>query len=776
MTSARALALTRREWPLAAVLGLAAFLRLFLLNYGEYQWDDDGIWSLAFNAVRQHVLPAKGINSTIGTGNGPFQVYLMMPFAALWHAPLAGMIGVALLNVAAVYFTYRLVREHFTRRAALIAAALFAVNSWAVVYSRHLAVQGMLIPFQVLFFWSAARWLARGRTADLVLAFLWLAIATQTYIDGLLHLGSMAVVLALGWRRLRLLPLLAGGAVWAAISARYLVEVIVGEWQFIQPSLNGPTIVDGASIWLALVQALHTGFATLAPQTQPALAPAGGVEWALGALEIGLYLAGIGWAVLHLTRLARAGKSADARVVGLLLAWLLFPIAIYIRHQDILSWRHLALTIPLPAIFTGLLLDRLWPRLGAPLLAALGVNSLGLAGVFFSTIPNCVSNNVYALPYRQTFDLAGSIEATARASGASRIYVYGQPSLGPVLGSILARDGLDAPWTNTADASSLAIPAPGSPPAVYVTLDDASNTAQTLRTAFAGQQRLEQAVPCEGMTVREYVLGADDLRPALGPLLPVSLDLHAPVGLTIERLNAGRRLTAGQPLDVAFEWSWTGGQRPAAPVTLFAHLVDGSGRQVAGDDRSLGKPSDWTAGQETVEWQRLTLPADLPPGAYSLQIGLYGDRNERLTLSDGSGKPIGANASWGPLVAPAPASQQPAGLTPVSVDFGGQIDLIGYQASSDGVTLAWRAVSPPESDYTVFVHVVDGSGTLVAQADSQPVDGSFPTGTWRPGESIVDRHKLSLPAGSYRLQVGLYDLATLQRLPGGPLDVPLNVP
>ena len=61
-----------RRWqqylPLLGVLALGAFLRLFLLNYGEYQWDDDGIWSLAWNAVRQHALPAKGINSTIGTG------------------------------------------------------------------------------------------------------------------------------------------------------------------------------------------------------------------------------------------------------------------------------------------------------------------------------------------------------------------------------------------------------------------------------------------------------------------------------------------------------------------------------------------------------------------------------------------------------------------------------------------------------------------------------------------------------------------------------------
>ncbi|HLY66082.1 MAG TPA: glycosyltransferase family 39 protein, partial [Chloroflexota bacterium] len=157
-----------------ATVILAAVLRLFWLQYGEYQWDDDSIWSAAASAVAHHQLPNQGIASTIGVPNGPFQVYLMMPLAAITHAPLAGMILIALLNTAAVYFLYRFVAEFFGQRPALIAALLFAVSSWAVIYSRHLAVQGMLIPFQVLFFWSLARWLAYGRGRDLVLAFLWL--------------------------------------------------------------------------------------------------------------------------------------------------------------------------------------------------------------------------------------------------------------------------------------------------------------------------------------------------------------------------------------------------------------------------------------------------------------------------------------------------------------------------------------------------------------------------------------------------------------------------
>jgi len=36
------------------------------------------------------------------------------------------------------------------------------------------------------------------------------------------------------------------------------------------------------------------------------------------------------------------------------------------------------------------------------------------------------------------------------------------------------------------------------------------------------------------------------------------------------------------------------------------------------------------------------------------------------------------------------------------------------------------AVSVLDQDYTVFVHLLDSSGKLIAQADSQPRSGTYP--------------------------------------------------
>ncbi len=86
----------------------------------------------------------------------------------------------------------------------------------------------------------------------------------------------------------------------------------------------------------------------------------------------------------------------------------------------------------------------------------------------------------------------------------------------------------------------------------------------------------------------------------------------------------------------------------------------------------------------------------------------------------------------------------------------------------DLVTLLWRAESPLPVSYLVFVHLVAPDGRLIAQSDSEPMDGVRPTSSWRTGEYIEDRHALSWHVKEYRgeaaVRVGIYDLRTGARL------------
>ena len=84
------------------------------------------------------------------------------------------------------------------------------------------------------------------------------------------------------------------------------------------------------------------------------------------------------------------------------------------------------------------------------------------------------------------------------------------------------------------------------------------------------------------------------------------------------------------------------------------------------------------------------------------------------------------------------------------------------------LTLFWRAVKSPDERLKVFVHLLDGNGTLVAQNDAEPVGNFRPTDGWEPGEQLVDRYGVllprDLPPGDYALRVGMYRFSG-ERLP-----------
>jgi len=81
--------------------------------------------------------------------------------------------------------------------------------------------------------------------------------------------------------------------------------------------------------------------------------------------------------------------------------------------------------------------------------------------------------------------------------------------------------------------------------------------------------------------------------------------------------------------------------------------------------------------------------------------------------------------------------------------------------------LFWRAEEEIEADYTVFVHLTRDDAIL-AQDDSPPAGGYYPTSLWRVGDIVDDEHTLALPEpydpGRHRLIVGFYQLETLRRL------------
>jgi hypothetical protein len=101
------------------------------------------------------------------------------------------------------------------------------------------------------------------------------------------------------------------------------------------------------------------------------------------------------------------------------------------------------------------------------------------------------------------------------------------------------------------------------------------------------------------------------------------------------------------------------------------------------------------------------------------------------------------------------------------------------RGGSVNVTLEWQGLQTITEDYTVFVQLVGPDGMLHGQVDFYPVKGTLATSHWTPGQVIRDPYTVVVPAdappGDYTVHVGMYLLATLERLPvlnadGTPMD------
>ena len=113
----------------------------------------------------------------------------------------------------------------------------------------------------------------------------------------------------------------------------------------------------------------------------------------------------------------------------------------------------------------------------------------------------------------------------------------------------------------------------------------------------------------------------------------------------------------------------------------------------------------------------------------------------------------------------------------VDVSYDDKIMLIACQLSEPVIVpgrpvtldLYWRVLAPMDRNYSVYVHLYDGAGQVVAQWNTYPGGGAYATSLLSPGDELRDRYVLEVGAdakpGLGHLDVGLYEYPrTMERL------------
>ncbi|MBN1813301.1 MAG: hypothetical protein JXA14_15805 [Anaerolineae bacterium] len=215
--------------------------------------------------------------------------------------------------------------------------------------------------------------------------------------------------------------------------------------------------------------------------------------------------------------------------------------------------------------------------------------------------------------------------------------------------------------------------------------------------------------------------------------------------------------------------TWLADRPPERNLSVRVSFVDSEG-WVA--QRELFRIGD--EGWPTSKWPVGAAAAY----AYPVQIGPFVRPDEYalvLELVDSaSGQTHGEAVIIGSIeVAALPREfVPPAAMHALSVDFGDDLTLLGYDVEQSDemlrLTLHWLARRRMDVFYKFFVHLYDvDSGALVAQTDAVPRDWTYPTTWWKADEVVSDETILSLsdvPSGRYHVAVGVYDAESGERL------------
>ncbi|MGQ9600143.1 MAG: glycosyltransferase family 39 protein [Anaerolineae bacterium] len=246
------------------------------------------------------------------------------------------------------------------------------------------------------------------------------------------------------------------------------------------------------------------------------------------------------------------------------------------------------------------------------------------------------------------------------------------------------------------------------------------------------------------------------------------------------------RLRPGETVEVKLVWQAR--LDPGEDFLPELRLIDPQGEtQVVWTEKpvaGLYPTAWWRAGEWVVDPHSVPIPAAAAAGSYRLVLRL---------IRAADGQPVewerGQTSMELGAIEVTGRAHRYEPTTPQYFQWGklgSPVELIGYDLSETDpvpgstveVRLHWHAVQTPDRNYWAFVHLLDADGAIVAQHDGPPGQGDLPTLGWLPGEYLTDPHELFLPSdlpqGEYRLEAGLYDPSTQQRL-GEPIRLETRV-
>lgn len=626
---------------LLLLLVIAAYLRFTNLDTTWIGGDQSGLLSVAMEFVTEGKIPLAANKSSAGIINPPLVEYLYAIPLSMTRRIIAVAWFTAAANLVSVALCYAFSRRFFGVRVALVATLLYAVSPWAVSFSRMIWNPTMLPLFSTCALGCLIAYLTEQKPGWLIGSFLALAGVVQLHWASVVLLGVVGLCGLVFHRRLKVWPLVIGGAVFALTFIPYLIyERSVGfqNTAALLQAEDGEAQISLAPALIASDLASAQGFDKAGRPWSALNAMMRAAVWG-GVMYLGVT------ALRHIGKAWRGNLSSGWTARLLLVLWTVVPIAVYLRQTHYLQHHYFLYLYPALQIIIAILVDDAflllwksggrvaaragrWAIRGASLL--LPVALLIVVGYYFRllqirVLPEnqaaCVQLRHFEAAITQTqtlLDDTGSHDLIVLSEGTDADHSklgllrhFVEP--GTRLRYIRLDDGLSIPQG----------------PGVYL-VAGYSRRAMSMLDVIA-QKRGEIVLSCETWTF--YTISGMSTIGASPEPIGVWEN-----GLRLSEYQVQGRHCPGREVKLVMYFDVGDGAYDQGQVHFFNHLMSADGNLASQYDGIGIHNMYWFPGDRLINWFVIPLPPDLPLGRYDVYIGMYTwpDRTRVGLLSEGS--------------------------------------------------------------------------------------------------------------------------------------------
>ncbi|MFN8458635.1 MAG: 6-pyruvoyl-tetrahydropterin synthase-related protein [Anaerolineae bacterium] len=215
----------------------------------------------------------------------------------------------------------------------------------------------------------------------------------------------------------------------------------------------------------------------------------------------------------------------------------------------------------------------------------------------------------------------------------------------------------------------------------------------------------------------------------------------------LDSLPTALSLAGERQLQLDTTLYWRALQKLETNYSIFLHLDTPNGQTLATIDEVHPEnipTRNWPPGLYLRQPLHLEIPATLPPIQYAVNVGVYERQSAtRLLVAPGDATIFTLGSLWLTPPQPTVPSTPLARFGPDIILWDGRYDY----GTAGSLVLHWQTTQALPHDYSIFVHLLDASGHILAQADGPPYDGLYPLRNWQPGQIITESRPLVTPNG-----------------------------